>query len=371
MCRTDRVEREEGTTTHQFAIQPTRIAVELVVESATPKRGVCRTAVRALALDAPGCRVAGVVRTVVVARRWGGRWALASSSLGCRQTSRRVCGARRRSGSGNRRRAHDLVFTHGGKTGGNRVHVGGLNGHRGGPFRRRGRWLDGLLLALLLSLGLVESLHLHVHRHGVGLGHRGRSGSVHSPLIGFTLEEFVDRELEGGAGYGKAGGWRLVRLEGKRGLAVGHAHRSSRGRAQKGGRTEIGGKNGGKAELLGGAGGRVVTRANIVRDVHGSRIVMLVLVFVGVLVGPGTVGGSDPHGVVFAVLGGVGERLEGLHVGIECKGILHRPHAVLGVGSKWLSVLAVALHLLNTGTDLFRRVCAFKIGGLELGNGPG
>ena len=218
---------------------------------------------------------------------------------------------------------------------------------------------------------------MHVHRHGVRLGHGRGGGSVHSPLTGLALEKFVDGKLKGGAGDGKTGrGGRLVGLEGKRGLAIGHAGGRGRGRAEKCGRTEIGGKNGGKAELLGGAGclRGGVTRARIVRDVHGIRIVLLVLMFVGVLVGLGTVGGNDPHGVVFAAVvvevGGGGERLEGLYVGIECKGILHRPHAVLGGGRKWLAVLAVALHLLHTGTDLFRRVCAFKIGGLELGNGP-
>lgn len=276
------------------------------------------------------------------------------------------------------------------------MHVRGLNGHRGGPLGGCGGWLDGLLLLLLalllrlrLRLGLVVEplhLHLHVHRHGVRLGHGRGGGSVHCPLTGLALEKFVDGKLKGGAGDGKTGGGgRLGGLEGKRGLAIGHAGRGGRGRAEKCGRTEIGGKNGGKAELLGlgGAGlGVVVTRARIVCDVHGHgiRIVMLVLVFVGVLVGLGTVGGNDPHGVVFATaaaavgvgvgVGGGGERLEGLHVGIECKGILHRPHAVLGGGRKWLAVLAVALHLLHTGTDLFRRVCAFKIGGLEFGNGP-
>jgi hypothetical protein len=99
---------------------------------------------------------------------------------------------------------------------------------------------------------------------------------------------------------------------------------------------------------------------------------VLVLEFAGVLVGLGAVGGSDPHGELFAMLGSRGgERLEGLHVGIEGKRILHRPHAVLGGGSKWLAVLAVAFHFLDTGTDLFRRVCAFKMRSLEFSNGPG
>ena len=125
---------------------------------------MCRAAVGALALDAAGCRVARVVRAGVVARRWGRRGALASSGLGCRWATCgrvpvpvvRVCvyGARCRTGSGNRRRTHHLVFTHDGKTGGNRVHVRGLNGHRGGPLGGCGGRLDGLLLALLLGLRL-------------------------------------------------------------------------------------------------------------------------------------------------------------------------------------------------------------------------
>ena len=115
-------------------------------------------------------------------------------------------------------------------------------------------------------------------------------------------------------------------------------------------------------------------------NVHSICIVKLVK-FARVLVGLGTVGGSDPHGEVFIVLGlggvggigavGVGERLERLNVGIESKGILHSPHAILGVGSKRLAVLAVAFHFLDTSTDFFRRVCAFKMRSLELGNRPG
>jgi len=68
---------------------------------------------------------------------------------------------------------------------------------------------------------------------------------------------------------------------------------------------------------------------------------------------------------------GGGEGLERLHVGIEGKGILHGPHAILGIGSKRLAVLAVAFHFLDTGTDFFRRVCAFEMRSLEFGNRPG
>ena len=68
---------------------------------------------------------------------------------------------------------------------------------------------------------------------------------------------------------------------------------------------------------------------------------------------------------------GAGEGLERLNVGIEGKGILHRPHAILGSGCKWLAVLAVAFHFLDTGTDFFRRVCAFEMRSLEFGNRPG
>ena len=50
---------------------------------------------------------------------------------------------------------------------------------------------------------------------------------------------------------------------------------------------------------------------------------------------------------------------------------MHRPHAILGIGSKWFAVLAVAFHFLDTGTDFFRRVCAFEMRSLEFGNRPG
>ena len=119
----------------------------------------------------------------------------------------------------------------------------------------------------------------------------------------------------------------------------------------------------------------VVGGGNIVSNVHSICIVKLVVKFTRVLVGLGTVGGSDPHGEVFIVVvgigAGVGERLERLNVGIEGKGILHGPHAILGGGSKWLAVLAVAFHFLNTSTDFFRRVCAFKMRSFEFGNRPG
>ena len=113
------------------------------------------------------------------------------------------------------------------------MHVGGLNGDRGGPFRARCGWLDGLLLLLalllLLSLWLVECLHLHVHgHHGIRVGDGG-GGRVDSPLIGFTLEELVDGELKGGAGDGKGGGGGVVGLDGERGVAKGHAGRCGRG----------------------------------------------------------------------------------------------------------------------------------------------
>ena len=113
------------------------------------------------------------------------------------------------------------------------MYVGGLNGDRGGPFRARCSWLDGLLLLallLLLSLWLLECLHLHVHRHHrIGVGDGGGGGRVHSPLIGLTLEEFVDGELKGGAGDGKGGGGRVVGLDGERGVAKGHAGRGGGG----------------------------------------------------------------------------------------------------------------------------------------------
>ena len=108
--------------THQFTIQATSIAVEFVVEPPTPERRVCRSAICTFALDTPGRRVAGVVRTVVVAGWWGGRWALTSSGFGCRWTCSNVCCCARCGscgGRGKRRRTHDLVFTHGGKSGGN------------------------------------------------------------------------------------------------------------------------------------------------------------------------------------------------------------------------------------------------------------
>lgn len=110
---------------------------------------------------------------------------------------------------------------------------------------------------------------------------------------------------------------------------------------------------------------------NIVSNVHSICIVKLVMKFARVLVGLGTVGGSDPHGEVLGVGGGGGgERLEGLNVGIEGKGILHSPHAILGIGGKRLAMLAVAFHFLDTGTDFFRRVCAFEMRSLEFGNRP-
>lgn len=110
------------------------------------------------------------------------------------------------------------------------MHVSGLNGGRGGPFRARCGRLDSLLLlALLLSLWLLEWLHLHIHRHSVGVGNGGGSRSVDCPLIGLTLEEFINGELESGAGDGKAGGGGLVGLDGERGVTESHAGRSSRG----------------------------------------------------------------------------------------------------------------------------------------------
>ncbi len=113
------------------------------------------------------------------------------------------------------------------------MHVGGLNGDRGGSFRARCGWLDGLLLLallLLLSLWLLECLHLHVHRHDrIGVGDGGGGRRVHPPLVGFTLEEFVDGELESGAGDGKAGGGRVVWLDGERGVAICHAGRGGGG----------------------------------------------------------------------------------------------------------------------------------------------
>lgn len=112
------------------------------------------------------------------------------------------------------------------------MHVGGLNGDRGGPFGACCGGLDGLLLLallLLLSLWLLECLHLHVHRHRIGVGDGDGGRRVHSPLIGFTLEEFVDGELESGAGDGKAGGGGVVGLDGERGVAKGHAGGSGGG----------------------------------------------------------------------------------------------------------------------------------------------
>ena len=47
--------------TYQLAVQPARVAVELVVEASTPQRSVGRTAIRALGLDAAGGGVAGAV----------------------------------------------------------------------------------------------------------------------------------------------------------------------------------------------------------------------------------------------------------------------------------------------------------------------
>ena len=115
----------------------------------------------------------------------------------------------------------------------------------------------------------------------------------------------------------------------------------------------------------------MVGGGNVVSKVHSSRIVKLVMGFGRVLVGLGTVGGSDAHGEVLGVGGGVGgEGLERLNVGIEGKGILHGPHAILGIGGKWLAMLAVAFHFLDTGTDFFRRVCAFEMRSLEFGNRP-
>ena len=114
------------------------------------------------------------------------------------------------------------------------MHVGRLNGDRGGPFGACCGGLDGLLLlALLLLLSLwlllLECLHLHVHRHRIRVGDGDSGRRVHPPLIGFTLEEFVDGELESGAGDGKAGRGRVVGLDGESSVAKGHAGGSGGG----------------------------------------------------------------------------------------------------------------------------------------------